>query len=67
MRYGLKLKNILLDEKSDFATWRPIISYRKVFDGLICILRTGCQWKILSKEYCSGSTFQSFKERTRCY
>ena len=25
-------------------------------DGIIYVLRTGCQWKMLSKEYGSGST-----------
>jgi hypothetical protein len=24
---------------------RPIIPYRKVIDGIIYVLRTGCQWK----------------------
>ncbi len=35
---------------------RPIIPYRKVIDGILYILRTGCQWKMLSSEYGSSST-----------
>jgi transposase len=35
---------------------RPIVRYRKVIDGIIYVLRTGCQWKMLPKEYGSGST-----------
>ena len=36
---------------------RPIIPFRKVMDGILYILRTkGCQWKMLPKEYGSGST-----------
>jgi transposase len=29
---------------------RPIIPYRKVLDGMLYVLRTGCQWKMLPKE-----------------
>jgi transposase len=36
---------------------RPIIPYRKVIDGILYVLGTlGCQWKMLPKEYGSGST-----------
>ena len=30
--------------------------FRKVLDGILYILRTGCQWKMLPSEYGSGST-----------
>jgi len=33
----------------------PAIPFRKVLDGIVYILRTGCQWKMLPKEYGSGS------------
>ncbi len=32
------------------------IIQRKVIDGIMFVLRTGCQWKMLPKEYGSGST-----------
>jgi transposase len=32
------------------------LPFRQVFDGILYVLRTGCQWKALPKEYGSGST-----------
>ena len=29
---------------------------RQVFEGIVYVLRTGCQWKALPREYGSGST-----------
>jgi transposase len=49
-------KKILPKEKPLKTVGRPIIPYRKVLDGILYILRTGCQWKMLPKEYGSGST-----------
>ena len=62
-----EIKNILPDEKSENTIGRPIVPYRKVLDdGIMFILRTGCQWKMLPKEYGSGSTchrrFQEWRE-----
>ena len=51
-----EFKNALPIEKSSKTVGRPIIPYRKVLDGILCVLRTGCQWKMLPKEYGSGST-----------
>jgi transposase len=34
----------------------PIVPFRKVLDGVLYILRIGCQWKMHSREYGSGST-----------
>jgi transposase len=48
--------NILPDEKSDNTIGRRIVPYRKVFDGIMFVMRIGCQWKMLPKEYGSGST-----------
>ena len=43
-----EIKNILPKEKlPETVGRRPIISYRKVIDGILYILRTGCQWKML--------------------
>ena len=61
-----EIKNILPDEKPENTIGRPIVPYRKVFDGIVFVLRTGCQWKMLPKEYGSGSTyhrrFQEWKQ-----
>ena len=51
-----EIKNILPVEKPDNTIGRPIVPYRKVLDRIMFILRTGCQWKMLPKEYGSGST-----------
>ena len=60
-----KIKNILPKEKPLRTVGRPIVPYRKVLDGIFYVLRTGCQWKMLPKEYGSGSTchrrFQQWK------
>ena len=43
----------------------PIV--RQVMDGIFYVLRTGCQWKALPREYGSGSTvhryFQEWTEQ----
>ena len=66
MIYGMKLKIFYLMRKPDNTIGRPIVPYRKVLDGIIFILRTGCQWKMLPKDYGSGSTchrrFQEWRE-----
>jgi len=35
---------------------RPRTDLRKVADGIFYVLRTGCQWKAMPREYGSGST-----------
>src|SRR5215469_5554369 len=52
-----KIKSILPKEKPLRTVGsRRIVPYRKVLDGILFVLRTGCQWKMLPKEYGSGST-----------
>jgi len=51
-----KIRTILPDEKPHNTIGRPIISFRRVLNGIIYVLRTGCQWKMLPREYGSGST-----------
>ena len=51
-----EIGNILPKEKPPKTVGRPIVPFRKVLDGIPYILRTGCQWKMLPKEYGSGST-----------
>ena len=46
-----EIKVILPREKPLKTVGRPIVRYRKVPDGVLYILRTGCQWKMLPKEY----------------
>src|SRR3954454_11842334 len=48
---------ILPREKPNNTVGRPAIPFRKVLDGIVYVLRSGCQWKmLLPKEYGSGST-----------
>jgi transposase len=51
-----EFKKILPREKPPKTVGRPIVIYRNVLDGILYVLRTGCQWKMLPKEYGSGST-----------
>ena len=51
-----EVRRILPSEKPSNTKGRPPVSYRKVLDGILYVLRTGCQWKMLSKDYGSGST-----------
>ena len=50
------ISSLLPNEKPNNTIGRPVIPYRKVMDGILYVLRTGCQWKMLPKEYGSGST-----------
>jgi transposase len=51
------ITDLLPDEKPKNTIGRPAIPFRKVLDGILYVLRTGCQWKmLLPKEYGSGST-----------
>ena len=51
-----KFKKILPNEKPLKTVSRPIVPYRKILGGILYVLRTGCQWKMMPKEYSSGST-----------
>ena len=55
MNYGMRL-GIFYQKRNQQHCGRPIIPFRKVLDGILYILRTGCQWKMLPSEFGSGST-----------
>ena len=42
-----KIRNILPKEKPFKTVGRPIVPFAKVLDGILYILRTGYQWKML--------------------
>jgi putative transposase len=50
------ISDLLPDEKPKNTVGRPITPFKKVLDGILYVLITGCQWKMLPKEYGSGST-----------
>lgn len=39
---------------------RPRANPRQVMDGIFYVLRTGCQWKALPREFGSGSTVHRY-------
>lgn len=51
-------------DKLPGANGRPRVPNRTVLNGILYVLRTGCQWKMVPREYSSGSTchlrFQSW-------
>ncbi len=51
-----ELQRLLPPEKLPGTPGRPIVPFRQVMDGILYVLRTGCQWKALPREYGSGST-----------
>jgi len=50
------ISDLLPYEKPRYTVGRPIIPFSKVLDGIIYVLRTGCQWKMLPKGFGSGFT-----------
>ena len=56
MIYEMRLRLILPPEKPNKTIGHLVVPFRKVLDGILYVLRTGCQWKMLPKEYGSGST-----------
>lgn len=61
-----EIRIILPREKPSKTIGRPIVPFRKVLDGILYVLRTGCQWKLLPSEYGSGSTcHRRFQEWVR--
>jgi transposase len=54
----LKIAPMLGEEKRPGTRGRPPVPFRQVMDGILYVLRTGCQWKAPQKEYGSGSTAQ---------
>jgi len=53
-----RISTLLSTEKPNNTIGRPaIIPFRKVFNCIVYVLSIkGCQWKMLSSEYGSGST-----------
>lgn len=48
---------LLGPEKPSGTPGRPAIPFRRIFDGILYVLRTGCQWRALPRqEYASKST-----------
>ena len=52
----MEIEPILGTEKEPGTRGRPPAPFRMVLDGILYVLRTGCHWKMLPREYGSGST-----------
>ena len=50
------IEPILPPDKPPGANGRPPVPNRTVFNGILYVLRTGCQWKMIPRQYGSGST-----------
>jgi len=62
----IEVQPLLPHEKALGTNGRPVVPFRKVLDGMLYVLRTGCQWKALPAEYGSGSTcHRRFQEWVR--
>ena len=62
----MEVQPLLPHEKRPGTNGRPVVPFRKVLDGMLYVLRTGCQWKALPAEYGSGSTcHRRFQEWVR--
>ena len=51
-----KIRPLLGREKKAGTVGRPPVPYRTCLDGILFVLRTGCQWKALPERFGSGST-----------
>jgi transposase len=62
-----KIRPLLGREKQAGTVGRPAVPYRTCLDGILFVLRTGCQWKHAPREFGSGSTlhrrFQQWAQR----
>jgi putative transposase len=51
------ISEILGPEKAAGTVGRPAVAYRIIFDAIIYVMRTGCQWQAIPREkYAPGST-----------
>ena len=50
------IEPILPPDTPPGANGRPRVANRTVLNGILYVLRTGCQWKMVPRQYSSGST-----------
>src|SRR3990172_3927363 len=50
------IEPILPVDKPPRANGRPRVPNRTILNGILYVLRTGCQWKMVPRQYSSGST-----------
>jgi transposase len=55
-RFVGQVRPLLRREKQFGTVGRPAVPFRTCLDGILHVLRTGCQWKHAPHEFGSGST-----------
>ena len=50
------IQHLLPPDKPPGSNGRPRVPNRTVLNGILYVLRTGCQWKMIPRQYGSGST-----------
>ena len=50
-------------KKKQYKQGRPAAEPRKLLNGMLYVLRTGCQWKMLPREYYAGTTTHRYFQR----
>lgn len=60
------IQPLLPEDRRSPKGGRPPTPHRTIFNGIVYVLRTGCQWKMLPREYGSGSAVhQHFQKWTK--
>jgi putative transposase len=54
--WGEECRRLLPREKAPGTPGQPAVPLRRVLDGVLYVLRTGCQWKAVPRVFSSGST-----------
>ena len=53
--FWAEVRTLLPEDTRSPKGGRPPTPHRTIFNGILYVLRTGCQWKMLPREYGSGS------------
>lgn len=62
----LLIERLLPPEKALGTPGRPALRHRPVIDGILYVLRTGCQWKALRTEWFGASSSIHDRSQTWC-
>ena len=64
--FWAKVQPLVPEDSRSPRGGRPSTPHRTIFNGILYVLRTGCQWKMLPREYGSGSAaHEHFQKWTR--
>ena len=55
-----RIESLLPKYRKSRKGGRPRVPLRQVLDGIFYVLRTGCQWKAVPREFGSGSTLHRY-------